>query len=229
VTYTGEAVSAKDLLDVKSMNCITNVMLAAFCAWDGGQLATDEVLDYITATPPTLGNDSGCGSQHDDHDQLLGNIFTNTVQTGGRCPPVALINATFDAGDELPVPNSPLNVHNYHYPDTGDPTPSHDKAWEVSAPGRATLSPLASGQVDAIRIGPADEPWMDLAGNLSEAVLDTSGGAFTGLFGLRYRGIGYGSARSELNNTLMKGETILRLQRPEAKAAFTGGRCMRFR
>jgi hypothetical protein len=225
--YTGATIPAKDLLDVKSMNCITNAMLTAFCAWDGGQLATDEVLDYVTATPPSLGNDSGCGTQYDDHGELLGNIFTHTVQTGGRCAPVALLNATFDAGDNLPVPNSPLNVHNYHYPDLG--TSTSDKAWEVGAPGRASLALGANGQVDMVRIQAADEPWMDLNGNLSEAALDTAGGTFTGLFALKYRGIGYGSARSDLNMTLMKGETLLRIQRPEAKAAFTGGRCMRFK
>jgi hypothetical protein len=80
-----------------------------------------------------------------------------------------------------------------------------------------------------VRINAADEPWMDLNGNLSEAVLDVTGAAFTGTFGLKYRGIGYGSARSDLNITLIKGENVLRVQRPEAKAAYIGGRCMRFR
>jgi hypothetical protein len=226
--YDGSTIPAQDLLDVKAMNCIPNDMLAAFCAWDGGQLATDEVLDYITSSPPSLGYTSGCGTQIDDHGELLGNIFTHTVQTGGACPAVPLINATFDAGDNLPVPNSPLNMHNYHYPDLGNQT--FDKAWQVSAPGRASLAKDAGGAAtDAIRLSPTDEPWMDLAGNLSESAFDMSGGAFTGLFTLKYRGIGYGSARSDLNITLMKGETVLRIQRPEAKAAFTGGRCMRFR
>jgi hypothetical protein len=226
--FAGKTVAAKDLLDVKSMNCITNEMLAAFCAWDGGQLVTDEVLDYITDTPPSLGSTSGCGTQYDNHDELLGNIFTHTVQTGGRCPSVILINATFDGGDTLPVPGSQLNVHNYHYPDLGNQT--SDKAWEVGAPGRASLAPAANGaQTDMIAINPGDEPWMDLAGNLSEAAFDTTNGQFTGLFAMKYRGIAYGSARSYLNYTLMKGETIFRLQRPEAKAGYTGGRCMRFK
>jgi hypothetical protein len=228
VGSANEHISAKDLLDVKSMNCITNAMLAAFCAWDGGQLATNEVLDYITATPSSLGSDSGCGTQHDDHGQLLSNIFTNTVQTGGRCPDVKLINATFDAGDALPVPNSPLNQHNYSYPDTG--YPSHDKAWQISAPGRGSLAQGANLlAVDAIRINPGDEPWMDLAGNVSEAALDMADGSFTGNFALRYRGIGYGSARSDLNLTTIPGESIHRIQRPEAKGFYTGGRCMRFK
>jgi hypothetical protein len=227
LTFSGTMVAAKDLLDVKAMNCITNEMLAAFCAWDGGQLATTEVLDYVTQTPPSLGNISGCGTQIDDHGELLANVFTHTVQSGGACPPVALINATFDAGDNLPEPGSPLNMHNYHYPDLGDQ--AFDKAWEVAAPGRASLAPGANGEAaDVIRLHAGDEPWMDLAGNLSEAAFETSGGSFTGRFALKYRGVGYGSSRSDLNMTYMKGESILRLQRPEAKAAYIGGRCMRF-
>ena len=210
------------------MNCITNAMLAAFCAWDGGQLATDEVLDYVTASPPSLGNTSGCGTQIDNHDELLGNIFTSSVQTGGRCAPVAFINATFDAGDNLPVPGSSLNAHHYHFPDTGNST--SDKAWEIAAPGRASLAEAVFGQqADVVRINPGDEPWMDLNGNVTEAALDMSGASFTGNFALKYRGIGYGSSRSDLNNTIVKGESVERLKRPEAKAAYTGGRCMRFK
>jgi hypothetical protein len=102
-----------------------------------------------------------------------------------------------------------------------------DKAWEVSAPGRASLANGA--QTDALRINAGDEPWMDLHGNLSEAVFDTDNGTFTGKFGLKYRGIGYGSARSDLNMTMIQGESILRIQRPEVKAAYMGGRCMRFK
>jgi hypothetical protein len=226
--FSGQRIPAKDLLDVKAMNCITNAMLAAFCAWDGGQLATDEVLDHVTATPASLGNVSGCGTQYDNHGELLKNIFDHTVQTGGRCANVALVNATFDAGDALPVPNSPLNVHNYYYPDLGGAT--HDKAWQISAPGRGSLAMGAGGAaVDAVRLKAGDEPWMDLHGNLNEAALDMSGASFTGTFALKYRGIGYGSSRSDLNVDEIKFETIRRIQRPEAKAAYIGGRCMRFR
>jgi hypothetical protein len=226
--FNGETIVAKDLLDVKSMNCATNAMLAAFCAWDGGQLATNDVLDYVTATPATLGNISGCGTQYDDHGGLLNNDFSHTVQTGGRCADVILVNATFDAGDNLPSPTSPLNQHNYHYPDLGDVT--HDNAWVVAAPGRGSLAQSANGApTDMVRMNPNDEPWMDLNGNLNEAALDVTDGAFTGFFALKFRGVGYGSSRSDLNMTLMKGETVLRIQRPEAKAAYAGGRCMRFR
>jgi len=221
----GQTIPAKEHLDAKSMNCITNAMLAAFCAWDGGQLATDEVLDYVTDSPATLGNTSGCGTQIDDHGALLNNDFTGTIQSGGRCPGLAAVNATFDAGDELPVPNSPLNAHNYHYPFL--PNATHDKAWQISAPGRGQTG--ASTSADAISLTPGGEPWMDLHGNMNEAALDMSGAQFTGLFALKFRGIGYGSSRSDLNVKPVKGETIKRIQRPEAKAAYIGGRCMRFR
>lgn len=40
--------ATKDQLDVKSMTCIPNVVLAAFCAWDGGRLASAEVLNAAT-------------------------------------------------------------------------------------------------------------------------------------------------------------------------------------
>jgi len=56
-----------------------------------------------------------------------------------------------------------------------------------------------------------------------------NGATFTGSFALKYRGIGYGSSRSDLNMTPISGESVLRVQRPEAKAAYTGGRCMRFK
>ena len=221
----GNTIAAKDLLDVKSMSCITNAMLAAFCAWDGGQLATGEVLDFVTDTPSSLGNVSGCGAQYDDHARLLRNSFTGTVETGGRCPDRYTVNATFDAGDRLPTGSSKLNAHAYRFPDLQGST--SDKAWQIAAPGRATL--LDPAAADAIALTPGGEPWMDLAGNLNEAVLDMTGASFTGLFGLKYRGIAYGTARSDLNAKPQRGEDRLRIQRPEAKAGYTGGRCMRFR
>src|SRR5207237_4284529 len=38
----------KDQLDEKSLTCSPFGLFAAFCAWDGGQLATAEVIDNIT-------------------------------------------------------------------------------------------------------------------------------------------------------------------------------------
>jgi hypothetical protein len=39
---------SKEELDVKAMTCIPNALLAAFCHWDGGQLATPEALNAAT-------------------------------------------------------------------------------------------------------------------------------------------------------------------------------------
>lgn len=227
--FAGAVIPAREHLEVKAMNCITNAMLAAFCHWDGGQLATDEVLDFVTATPRTgpnaLGDRQGCGTQIGTEDPPT----TAASMTGGRCADLDKINATYDAGASLPVPNSPLNANNYQFPFFAQDV-MHDKAWEISAPGRGSLA--ANGEpVDMVRIHPDDEPWMDLAGNLNEAVLTMNGATFTGKFGLKYRGIGYNSARSQLNfRDDWEGEGGLRrIERAEAKAGFTGGRCMRFR
>lgn len=37
---------SKDDLDEKALNCVTQVMLAAFCAWDGGRLPTAAEISY---------------------------------------------------------------------------------------------------------------------------------------------------------------------------------------
>ncbi|HEY8076295.1 MAG TPA: hypothetical protein VIF62_19350 [Labilithrix sp.] len=224
-TMSGDTIAASDYLDVKAMNCITNAMLAAFCAWDGGQLATSEVLDFVTASPPELGDSPGCGTQIGTENPPS----TPASQTGGRCADLLKVNAMFDAGATLPGPGTDLNPNNYVYPFFPDGT-TNDKSWQVAAPGRGSLA-AGGDAVDAIALSPGDEPWMDLAGNLNEAVLTTKNGAFTGRFGIKYRGLGYQSARSELNvkTDWPNEDGVARYWRPEGKAAWRGGRCMRFR
>lgn len=224
MTLEGAFIPASEYLEVKSMNCITNALLAAFCHWDGGQLATDEVLDFVTDSPSSLRDNPGCGSQSGWENPPE----SGSATSGGRCAPLARINATYDAGGQLPLPGSPLNWVRYEYPFILE-TIAYDKAWQVSAPGRG--SQAADGdQVDVVRLKDGDEPWMDLAGNLNEAVLTMNGDKFSGKFGLKYRGLGFQSARSELNVTAYGDEEgIRRLERPEARAAYTGGRCMRFK
>lgn len=34
-------------MDIRSLNCTTFAMFAAFCAWDGGQLVTEDVMQYV--------------------------------------------------------------------------------------------------------------------------------------------------------------------------------------
>jgi hypothetical protein len=224
-TGSGAFIPASEHLEVKSINCITNALLAAFCHWDGGQLATDAVLDFVTGSPPSLGNRPGCGTQIGWENPPS----TDAATKGGRCADLALVNAAYDAGGTLPLPGSPLNDSRYEYPFFPVGT-IYDKAWEISAPGRGSLA-AGGDQVDVVRLKAGDEPWMDLAGNLNEAVLTMNGATFSGKFGLKYRGIGYQSARSPLNMTAdWPGEGGLRrIERPEARAGFAGGRCMRFK
>jgi hypothetical protein len=221
----GVLVPAAEHLDTKAINCISNAMLAAFCHWDGGQLATSEVLDYVTGSPSSLGNAPGCGTQ-------IGNESppaTARATRGGRCADLDRINATYDAGASLPYAGSPLNENRYVFPFV-DGNVTHDKAWQVAAPGRAPRG-SEGAPTDTVRIAPGDEPWLDLAGNLNESVLTTVAGQFSGKFGLKFRGLGYQSARSELNvsTTFAEEGGLARIERAEARAAFTGGRCMRFR
>jgi len=175
------AVGAKEQLDMKSMNCIPAAMLAAFCHWDGGQLATDAVLDFVTNAPSSLGSGAGCGT---------------------RCAPVNQVQATADSGSEAGIV--------YYYPSYNE---TSEGVSRVAAPGRVVG--------DVVRIGPGDEPWMDLHGNLHEMALAMSGSRFEGEFTLKYRGLGFSSARALANATA--------LRHPEYKAAYSGGRCMRFK
>jgi hypothetical protein len=185
------------------MTSVTNAMLTAFCHWDGGQLATDEVLDFVTATPAALGNKNGCGTQVGSKPPCTTNP---TILTGGRCAPLDSVNGTCDSGQGANLP--------YYYPYFADPQPTHEASSKIAAPGRVVA--------DVVKLTAADaEGWMDLHGNVMEAVLDMTGETFTGDFGLKYRGIGYQSSRALTNPTTLK--------YPEYKAGYTGGRCMRFK
>ncbi len=178
----GQPLDANEALDQKSMNCMPNAWLQAFCTWDGGQLATDEVLNFITGS--TTANEGACN--------------------GPRCPSAAQIQATNDSGSDVGLV--------YFYPHYADSV-THEGTSRVAAPGRVPG--------DVVRLQDGDEPWMDVGGNLNEAVLDMNGATFTGAFGLKFMGVGYGSARASTNPTS--------LTYPEHKSALVGGRCMRFR
>jgi hypothetical protein len=188
----------QDELDVKSMNCVTNAALAAFCAWDGGMLATDEVLDFVTNTTQAQVNQS-------------------TSNCGSRCAAVSQIIVTSDAGGGNSRPAAAPGGAEYYFPYNGS---SSDDANRIGAPGRMAT--------DVVRINAADEPWMDLHGNLNEQTLDTTNGASNGgKFLLKYKGIGYNSARAVVAQRNING--LLVSTYPQWKGAYGGGRCMRFK
>ena len=61
--YTGgRRFFTQDQMDVKSINCVSFAMLTAFCAWDGGQLATQEVWDTVSGNGSRLGGAPSCAN-----------------------------------------------------------------------------------------------------------------------------------------------------------------------
>jgi hypothetical protein len=103
-------------LDVKAMNCAPFALYAAFCAWDGGQLATDEVISYVAGAGDTrlrvAGQVPGCANginSASDGSQRCDNVYAypppgNTTLTGASriAPPgrVAADTVVLNAGDE---------------------------------------------------------------------------------------------------------------------------------
>lgn len=56
-------VYTQDVLDAKSLNCTPSVMYEAFCFWDGGQLATFDVMTTVAQNLAASGNTSSDGGQ----------------------------------------------------------------------------------------------------------------------------------------------------------------------
>ena len=176
-------------LDTRAMNCIPNAVLAAFCAWDGGQLATSAVLRHVAGTGTSKRR---VGARPTCEDPAHGRMVSLSV-----ADPSA--NFTCDAGQ------SPFA---YFYPQV--PAGVTDGAPRVAAPGRMTK--------DVVRMAAGDEPWMDMRGNMHEmALADTVAAGGLAFSGGHFTGIGAASGGNA------------RGIYPEFKAAWMGGRCMRFR
>lgn len=99
-------------LDVKSANCTPFAVFAAFCAWDGGQLATDGVMNFVTA-----GN------------RLLVNGAVPACSNG--------INSVSDSSQRCDGVSMPLV---YSYPATNGVT--YTGASRIAAPGRVAADVL---------------------------------------------------------------------------------------
>lgn len=102
------AAALRDTLDEKSMNCMTPIMFAAFCAWDGGYMQTQAAIAgaYGSATWPW-------GSTPDVTDE------------------VAKI-ANYNAGTNFNANKAPR----YLFPSVGYNTFANDFAPIIAAPGR---------------------------------------------------------------------------------------------
>ena len=211
----------KEQLDVRSLNCAPPALLAAFCAWDGGQLATVSVLAEVTGVaygsrstgPCTSG--AGCVSSW-RYGTIAGSRFPLLTQNSAAmtcanqesCPSAkpcpgsdgcAIANFSNDAGQLFWGPAVP-----YYYRPGVD-----DYAARIAAPGRMTG--------DRVVYNAGDEPWMDLRGNLQELSLDDRTANTYAFGGVHYDSVGRRAKGA--------GNQI----QPEFKIAQAGARCMRFR
>ncbi|MBX3229300.1 MAG: hypothetical protein KIT84_18235 [Labilithrix sp.] len=156
----------KEQMDEKALNCAPMGLFAAFCAWDGGQLMTDEVFDFVAGGPwplnPVPHQDTGLNPQMPP--QLAG-------LNAGLCPQG--LNITPDSTQTC------FGVYGFPNPGLGG---TFDGSSRIAAPGRVAA--------DAISLA-GGEPWMDLKGNLSEGVFRADG-----RYHFRGLGIGYASTQA---------------------------------
>src|SRR5205085_11892344 len=96
----------------------------------------------------------------------------------------------------------------YRYPDPGAQT--SDESCRIAAPGRVPA--------DVVRINAADEPWMDMIGNLQEASIRAADDPAVRFrykgWGQEYTSVGY--HRSQMSSS-------------RGKSGAIGARCMRFK
>jgi len=179
----------KDQLDEKTLNCTPNAMFAAFCAWDGGQLATAEVMDAITGNTVSPVYDGG---------------YQNGKLAPGQsqCGPGSNSYVTYSDG-------ASGICYAYFYPnDMGN---TWDGTSRIAAPGR-----MPADVINKTGDAAGTEPWMDMIGNMQEAVVKKNE---TARFDYRGFGTEYGSITHHKNQQTT----------PRFKSGAMGARCMRFK
>jgi hypothetical protein len=206
----------KTILDEKALTCTPNALFAAFCAWDGGQLATAEVIDAITGNGFSPIYDAGAGGAADADCQggaacQNGKLAPGKSKTNGQPAPNTI---ALCAGNTLNTfPDGSQGCYNvYYYPGYPDNTPlaqrDFDDTGKIAPPGRVLG--------DVISKTAGDEPWMDLIGNLQEVVLKKGE---TNRFDYR----GYGVEWQSIQHHHAQQTT------PRFKGGAFGARCMRFK
>ncbi|MEA2750934.1 MAG: hypothetical protein QOI41_5077 [Myxococcales bacterium] len=192
----GKFPGSKDLLDEKAMNCSPNALFAAFCAWDGGQLADADVIDAITGNTVSPIYDSGSDA----------NCQGGAACQGGK---LSVGKSTTCAGNTLNVfGDGTQGCYSVFQYTTNNTNNTYDDTGKIAAPGRVLA--------DTITKTAGDEPWMDLIGNLQEAVLKKGE---TNRFDYR----GYGVEWQSIQHHHAQQTT------PRFKGGAFGARCMRFR
>jgi hypothetical protein len=151
--------------DEKPLNCAMPIMFAAFCAWDGGELATMADFNDAWGTDAFPWGPTGVRPNYNWCNGDLGNggfqcqcNGTNTDPSNTNCPA-----GGFAFNGEAGV--------FYEYPVGTDR--SLDNEPLIAAPGRFTT--------DASALKSNGESWFDLAGNLAEITGDWAPAAPTGI------------------------------------------------
>ena len=162
-------------LDVKSLNCMTQVMLAAFCAWDGGRLPTVDELGYQawrTDTSWPWGNSPGVGEVMPGATEVV--TFPDRTE---RLVQMTRNNGTYNANAPLFnvtnwKPVQEIGMPNVRYTWPLIPASSwgqQDMAYLIASPGRM-VNDVRRGYVNPETN--TEEGWNDLAANLMEATGD---------------------------------------------------------
>jgi hypothetical protein len=141
--------------DKKSLNCVSALMLATFCAWDGGELATTSDFHEVWGTQKVV---------------LPGPGATVFVPWDTGTPAAVLAWSQFNwrNGHDGACPTgwpgcvTPANVF-YTYPTTPAVVPADDDAPEIGAPGRFPKDVTKAKSPDAPNVG-----WYDIGGNLMD-------------------------------------------------------------
>jgi len=148
-------------MDSRALNCTTNAMFAAFCAWDGGQLVTEDVMTYVvggTTWSPSAGGGSGY------------------TCTGATC--------------RIGAPGADCNGYNLKSDSAGACTalpPYEGNGTTTDDSGR--IFPPGSIAADVVRIVNTDEGWYDLKGNLLEMVVSADDRFAYNGYGIGYASI----------------------------------------
>ena len=130
---------SKDVMDEKALNGAPFGLLAAFCAWDGGQLLTDEAFDFIAGgawpanpadgtSPPLLrlaGGNTQCGAAGTPNTLNTASDGTITCDNVYQFPDPAM-GGDFDGSSRVAPPVEAC-------PPTRSPSTAASRGWTSSA------------------------------------------------------------------------------------------------
>jgi hypothetical protein len=162
----------QDYYDIKPLNCAMYWMAAAFCAWDGGRLASAADDTFLwgaqAGVTPVTSNNYPWGSDNRNW-QAKGGLSAYTAANNASPNGIAITDWTVDNLNDTGGGNFyfyPTNSNQYliNIPDTIDN--GADYSPYIASPGRFLLdASLASATAGSVY---ANDNWYDVAANLFE-------------------------------------------------------------